>query len=106
MAEPSILLLDEPTRGLDPLEKHALAEFLRDQTKQGHTVIMATHDVELAARAAQRVIIMSGGQVVMDGPTREVMSQALAFASQVNRLFRNPHLLTVEDVLEAQVHES
>ena len=106
VAEPSILLLDEPTRGLDPLEKHALAEFLRDQTKQGHTVIMATHDVELAARAAQRVIIMSGGQVVMDGPTREVMSQALAFASQVNQLFRNPRLLTVQDVLEAQVHES
>jgi hypothetical protein len=42
----------------------------------------------------------------MDGPTSEVMSQALAFASQVNRLFRNPRLLTVQDVLEAQVHAS
>lgn len=102
VAEPSILLLDEPTRGLDPQEKQALARFLQGQAQEGHTVIMATHDVELAAECAQRVVILGEGQVVVDGPAREVMSQSLVFASQVNKLFRDPRLLTVQDVLEAQ----
>ena len=105
VAEPSILLLDEPTRGLDRNEKQALASFLRTQADQGCTVIMATHDVELAAECAQRVVIMGEGQVVVDGPAREVMSQSLVFASQVNKLFRDPHLLTVQDVMEAQTNE-
>jgi energy-coupling factor transporter ATP-binding protein EcfA2 len=106
VAEPSILLLDEPTRGLDPVEKLGLANFLRAQTDLGRTVVMATHDVELAAVCAQRVIIMGEGRVVVDGPAREAMSQSLVFGSQVNRLFRDPRLLTVQDVLEARVHES
>jgi len=101
VAEPSILLLDEPTRGLDPTEKERLASFLQQQTKQGRTVVMATHDVELAASCAQRVVIMAEGQVIVDGPAHEVMSQSLVFASQVNKLFRDSRLLTVQDVLAA-----
>jgi len=62
-------------------------------------VIMATHDVELAAECAQRVVILSEGQVVVDGPARQVMSQSMTFASQVNKLFDDPDLLTVQDVL-------
>jgi energy-coupling factor transporter ATP-binding protein EcfA2 len=102
VAEPMTLLLDEPTRGLDPLEKEALGQFLQAQTAQGRAVIIATHDVELAAECADRVIIINDGQVVADGPAREVMSQSLTFASQVNKLFGDPRLLTVQDVLEAR----
>ncbi|MGC8786309.1 MAG: ABC transporter ATP-binding protein [Anaerolineae bacterium] len=100
VAEPPTLLLDEPTRGLDPIEKQVLADFLRAQVEEGRTVIVATHDVELAAACAHRVVILSEGQVAVDGPTREVMSQSLVFSSQVNKLFRDPRLLTVQDVLE------
>jgi energy-coupling factor transport system ATP-binding protein len=116
VAEPMTLLLDEPTRGLDPLEKGALAQFLQAQAAQGRAVIMATHDVELVAECAHRVIVISDGQVVADGPAREVMSQSSTFASQVNKLFGDPSLLTVQDVLsriergmeyrEARTHES
>jgi energy-coupling factor transporter ATP-binding protein EcfA2 len=106
VAEPSVLLLDEPTRGLDPVEKQALADFLRQQAKQGRTVILATHDVELAAQAAQRVVILDRGQVLADGPVREVMSQSEEFSPQVSRLFRDPWLLTAQDVLEARSSES
>ena len=102
VGEPSILLLDEPTRGVDPAEKQLLARFLQAQAAQGRTVILASHDVELVAECCQRVVIMGEGQVVVDGPAREVMSQSLTFASQVNKLFRDPRLLTVQDVLEAQ----
>jgi energy-coupling factor transport system ATP-binding protein len=105
IAEPSTLLLDEPTRGLDPLEKQALAGFLRQQTDQGCTVIMATHDVELAAQTAERVVILGQGRVVADGPARRVMTRSPVFSTQVGRLFRDQRLLTVRDVLEAQANE-
>ena len=63
---------------------------------------MATHDVELVANCADRVVLLGDGQVVVDGPVRQVMSQSLVFASQINKLFRDPALLTVEDVLRLQ----
>ncbi len=99
IAEPSILLLDEPTRGLDPLEKQALALFLRAQTAEGRTVILATHDVELAAQCAQRVVVIDQGRVVADGPAGEVMSQQTLYSPQMNQLYRDPRLLSVRDVL-------
>jgi len=98
-AEPQILLLDEPTRGLDYQQKEALVSFLEAEKAQGRTIIMSTHDVELAARCADRVVLLGDGRVVVDGPARQVMSESLVFSSQINKLFRDPALLTVEDVL-------
>jgi energy-coupling factor transport system ATP-binding protein len=99
VAEPQILLLDEPTRGLDYRQKAALVDFLQREKAHGRTVIMATHDVELVASCADRVILLGDGQVVVDGPARQVMSESLVFASQINKLFRDPALLTVQDVV-------
>jgi len=98
-AEPQILLLDEPTRGLDYQQKEALVAFLEAEKARGRTIIMSTHDVELAARCADRVVLLGDGQVVVDGPARQVMSESLVFSSQINKLFRDPALLTVDDVL-------
>ena len=102
VAEPQILLLDEPTRGLDYQQKAALVAFLKQEKAQGRTIIMATHDVELVANCADRVVLLGDGEVVVDGPVRQVMSESLVFASQINKLFRDPALLTVEDVLRLQ----
>jgi energy-coupling factor transport system ATP-binding protein len=99
VAEPQVLLLDEPTRGLDYQQKASLVAFLQRERARGRTIIMATHDVELVANCADRVILLGDGQVVVDGPTRQVMSESLVFASQINQLFRDPALLTVEDAL-------
>jgi len=99
VADPEIILLDEPTRGLDYRQKKALVAFLQREKKRGRTVIMATHDVELVATCADRVILLGDGQVVVDGSTREVMTDSLVFASQVNKLFRDARFLTVKDVL-------
>jgi energy-coupling factor transport system ATP-binding protein len=99
VAEPQVLLLDEPTRGLDYQQKAALVAFLQQEKARGRTIVMATHDVELVANCADRVVLLGDGQVVVDGPTRQVMSESLVFASQINKLFRDPALLTVEDAL-------
>lgn len=98
VARPELILLDEPTRGLDYAQKAALVAFLRHEQQQGHTILLVTHDVELVAQCANRVILMADGEIVVDGPTRQVMTESLVFAPQINKLYRNPHFLTVEDV--------
>jgi energy-coupling factor transporter ATP-binding protein EcfA2 len=101
VAEPHILLLDEPTRGLDYQQKAALVRFLQREKGRGRTIVMASHDVELVAQCADRVLMLGDGQVVVDGPARQVMSESMVFSSQINKLFRDPDLLTVDDVLKA-----
>jgi len=105
VGDPALILLDEPTRGLDYEQKTALVSFLqslRDTPEDERaTVVVVTHDVELVAQCAERVVLMGDGEVVVDGPVREVMSGSQVFASQINKLFRDPRFLTVEDVLEA-----
>jgi len=98
-ADPQVILLDEPTRGLDYVQKRSLADLLLGLKREGRTIIMATHDVELAAACADRAILMAEGQVVVDGPARQVMSDSQVFSSQINKLFRDPRYLVVEDVL-------
>ena len=62
-------------------------------------MVVVTHDVELVAQCAERVVLLGDGEIVVDGPVREVMSDSQVFASQINKLFRDPRYLTVEDVL-------
>jgi energy-coupling factor transport system ATP-binding protein len=99
VADPQVILLDEPTRGLDYAQKQNLARLLLALNRDGRTIIMATHDVELAAACADRVVLMGEGEVVVDGPARQVMSDSQVFASQINKLFRDPRFLVVDDVV-------
>lgn len=65
---PPVLLLDEPTRGLDYPSKDRLIEILRELASSGHAVVLATHDVELAARVADRAVVLADGEVIADEP--------------------------------------
>ncbi|MFE1826393.1 ABC transporter ATP-binding protein [Streptomyces yangpuensis] len=98
---PALLLLDEPTRGLDYAAKARLIEVLRGLAADGHAVVLATHDVELAAELADRVVILAGGEVVADGPTAEVVVSSPAFAPQVAKVLAPGHWLTVGQVAQA-----
>ncbi len=100
-AEPRLLLLDEPTRGLDTRQKADLAAFLRGQARQGCAVLLTTHDVEMAAAAADRVVVLDRGQVVDDGLTADVMYRRPVLASQVAQLFPGSGWLTPDDVVRA-----
>jgi energy-coupling factor transport system ATP-binding protein len=99
VGDPALILLDEPTRGLDYAQKASLIAFLQAQQAQDRTIVVVTHDVELVAQCAERVVLMGDGEVVVDGPVRDVMSDSQVFASQINKLFRDPRYLTVEDVM-------
>ncbi|MBP7963277.1 MAG: energy-coupling factor ABC transporter ATP-binding protein [Caldilineaceae bacterium] len=99
VAEPAILLLDEPTRGLDYPNKERLRGFLRTQRDAGRAVVMVTHDVELVAEIADRVALLADGEVILDGPIREVLADSLVFAPQIHKLYRDKAMMTVGDVL-------
>jgi energy-coupling factor transport system ATP-binding protein len=100
-ADPPLLLLDEPTRGLDYTAKHRLVEILRDLADAGHAVLLATHDVELVAEVATRVVVVADGEVVADGPTDEVLVASPAFAPQVAKVLAPQTWLTPTEVAVA-----
>ncbi len=97
-AAPPVVLLDEPTRGLDQLAKHHLVDVLTELSADGHLVVVATHDVEFAAEFAERVVVLAGGDVVSDGPAREVLGASPMFAPQVAKVLAPVTALTVDEV--------
>jgi energy-coupling factor transporter ATP-binding protein EcfA2 len=100
-ADPEVLLLDEPTRGLDYPAKAALTKALTELAAAGRCVVVSTHDVEFVAGVADRVVVMAGGEVVADGPTAEVVVASPAFAPQVAKITAPGPWLTVDEVRAA-----
>lgn len=107
-AEPVVLVLDEPTRGLGHETKLELMAFLRSFCAGGRTVVLVTHDVETVVRHADRVLLLDAGRVLSDGPARQVLAGSDTFRPDVNRLvlpfYDGPEaarFMTVEDVVEA-----
>ena len=98
---PELLILDEPTRGLDYSTKELLVKELISRSETGAAVLIATHDVELVAELASRIIILAEGDLVADGPTLDVLLASPAFAPQVTKVMSPRKWLTVSDVLKA-----
>jgi energy-coupling factor transport system ATP-binding protein len=98
---PPLLLLDEPTRGLDYPSKDRLVGLLRALARAGHGVVLATHDVELVARVADRGVVLAEGEVVSDGAAREVVCHSPVFAPQVAKVLAPDPWLTVDEVRAA-----
>jgi energy-coupling factor transport system ATP-binding protein len=103
VAEPAILLLDEPTRGLPGRDKHVLGRFVRAYAAGGRLVVVATHDVEFVARYADRVVQLADGEIVATGRPVDVLAGSLAFGTQLNRLYGGA-ILTLEDALRYRAH--
>ncbi|MBW9214186.1 ATP-binding cassette domain-containing protein [Mumia sp. zg.B53] len=99
-AAPQVVLLDEPTRGLDYTAKAALAEVLRGLAREGGAVLVATHDVEFVAEVADRAAVMAQGELIASGDVRQVLATSPAFAPQVAKVLGQPWL-TLRDVREA-----
>ena len=98
--KPELLILDEPTRGLDYESKALLTKFLIESASRGAAVIIATHDVELVAELATRIAILAEGELVADGDAIEVLLASPSFAPQVTKVMSPRKWLTINDVLK------
>jgi len=98
ISDPPVVLLDEPTRGLDYAAKRRLVTLLRQLAAEGRAVVLATHDVELVAAVASRTVVLADGEVVVDGPTSEVVVGSPAFAPQIAKVVAPLPWLTVDEV--------
>ncbi|MDX9870913.1 MAG: ABC transporter ATP-binding protein [Clostridia bacterium] len=102
-ADPPILLLDEPTRGLDYEMKASLGELLAGLRQEGHAIIVVTHDVEFAAEYAQKILFLSRGQIVSAGDKKEMLSRSTFYSSQIGKLFHgiDDSIVTLQDGAKA-----
>lgn len=98
---PAVLLLDEPTRGLDYPAKTALAAVLHTLAAEGTAVLLATHDVEFVAEYASRVVLLADGEVIADGDVADVVTSSPVFAPQVAKVLAPQRWLTVAQVEQA-----
>jgi energy-coupling factor transport system ATP-binding protein len=99
---PAALILDEPTRGLDYQAKSLFALALKEYAASlNNPVLLATHDVELVAELADRVIFLAEGEIVADGSTLDVLLSSPAFAPQVAKIMSPQPWLTVDHVVAA-----
>lgn len=111
---PEVLIMDEPTTAQDHRGRYQLAELARQFHEEGGTVLMITHDVDLIARYAQRLIVLHEGRVLLDGPTHEVFAQAeelrksfvvppvaAQLAQALASLGMPSHVMTIEELTRA-----
>jgi len=99
---PEVILLDEPTRGLDYGGKAALTRILRTLADAGRTVVVATHDAEFVAATCDQVVVMAEGELVDSGPARDIITGSAMLATQCARVYAPVEVLTVAEVLGAR----
>lgn len=106
--KPSVLLLDEPTRGLDREAKEKLGRLLKALNEKGTTIIMVTHDMEFAASFCSNFLLFFNGEIAARGDGDRVLSGALYYTTSINKLLRgeNSHLYTIDQALAGAKRKS
>lgn len=101
LAEPKILLLDEPTKGIDGFFKRKLAAIFDELKRQGTTIVMVSHDVEFCARYADAVSMMFDGEIIAVSAPRTFFSRTSFYTTAANRMSRHifPDAITCEEVV-------
>ncbi len=98
VTRPSVILLDEPTLGMDPLAQAGLGGLLNAFRTEGATIVLATHDVEFVAAHADSVMILEAGRTVAQGPAAETLFAWPAFRTALQRLTGKPRPATAADL--------
>jgi energy-coupling factor transport system ATP-binding protein len=98
VSRPAVMLLDEPTLGLDPLAQRRLGSLLETQRARGVAVVVATHDVEFASAYADTAVVLESGRVVASGPTAETLFVQPALRTSLQRFTGRPHPASVNEL--------
>ncbi len=101
LLDPEILLLDEPTKGMDNYYKDKFAAILKRLKARGRTIVLVSHDIEFCAQHSDRCAMIFNGQVITEKPTREFFKGNSFYTTAANRIARNidKKAITVEDVI-------
>ncbi len=99
-ARPKIIVLDEPTTGLDYKEQKRMMELIKKLNDSGHTIIMITHTMWVVSEYAHRVAAIKDGKIMMDGPTREVFAREKEL---YDSYLKTPHIVSLSNKLERTV---
>ena len=99
--KPALLVLDEPTRGLDYRAKERLVAAITGMISRSTAVVLASHDVEIIADVATRVVVLADGEIVADGEVTDILTSSPAFAPQVAKVLAPARWLTVSEVLQS-----
>jgi energy-coupling factor transport system ATP-binding protein len=110
MLKPTILLLDEPTHGMDSPQKNAFFSFLRSYSAQGNLVLMATHDIETLAEYANRIVILDQGSIIEDGIPSEILPKFPEFIPSLTKIlkktsFSSKSILNIPQLLEVLLND-
>jgi energy-coupling factor transport system ATP-binding protein len=99
--KPKILLLDEPTRGIDNRTKESLGTALRKLNEGGTTILMVTHDIEFAAEYGRSFLLMFNGEIIAQGSKEEVLTEGIYYTTTINKLIRNKNdnIFTLKDIM-------
>lgn len=100
ISEPQILVLDEPTKGLDPVRKRELGELLQNLENLGMTIIMTSHDMNFSATYATRCAMLFDGQIISEGNPYDFFASNFFYTTPINRMVRYqiPKALTWRDL--------
>jgi energy-coupling factor transport system ATP-binding protein len=101
VTQPLVLLLDEPTRGLDERAKSRLSDLLRDFRDRGMAILVVTHDVEFMLNLADRLVILENGRLIADGAPAEVLLASKLPPAQILQLFPNQGFRSIDEVWQA-----
>jgi energy-coupling factor transport system ATP-binding protein len=109
LPKPKLLLVDEPTKGLDPEAKQRFGDLLKSLQEQGLTIVMVTHDIEFAAKYSSRCAMMFQGSITIEAPSKSFFQGNAFYTTVINRMTRGsnvPDVLTVEEARRSwHVHE-
>lgn len=103
--KPDIILLDEPTRGIESELKIKLGQILKKLNMQGTTIILITHDVDFAALFCRRFVLLFNGSIAADGTKKEVLSGGIFYTTSINKLLKekSSNIFTLEEALRTCV---
>ena len=87
--KPKIIMLDEPTRGLDNKTKELLGKFLRSFKEEGSTIIMVTHDIDFSSEYSDEILLMFDGNIISKGKIKEVLKDGIYYTSTIHKLFKD-----------------
>ncbi|KAA8669783.1 ABC transporter ATP-binding protein [Clostridium sp. HV4-5-A1G] len=100
--QPDMILLDEPTRGLESGLKNKLGKLLQNLNRKGTSIILVTHDTDFASNFCRRYMIMFNGRIVADGNKRQVLGDGIFYTTSMNKLLRDKDdsIFTLEEAIE------